>query len=224
MARFGLRRSERRPAGPVRSGRRPLGVVGEALAGEADLLERLGGLGEAGLAARSLDVAVEETLPGLVSLSTLSAPLAVAYLERVKHAIKQLQLQAGVLVTTRAYLAHMIVEGDPTAYGASEVPVLGTLPPLRKGRPPQDLLNRVVKASRRGFEHICALDTAVWEGFVACITWRVHSGTGGLDAGGGDGGGDGGAYLDPAVIDGLARFGWVLRQVDLHYRLEPERA
>ncbi len=27
-----------------------------------------------------------------------------------------------------------------------------------------------------------------------------------------------------AVVDGLARFGWVLRQVDLHYGLEPDRS
>ena len=93
------------------------------------------------------------------------------------------------------------------------MPVLGTLPPLRRGSPPRDLLTRVVKASRRNFEVIRAVSTPVWHGFVRSLTRRAHDqvadpGPSGL--------------LAMEVVDGLARFGWVLRQVDLHYGLQPE--
>jgi len=198
------------------------GVVAAGL-DEGELVERLAALGERGLVARALDEAVQTALPGLVALSPLSSPLAVGYLERVRHALKQLSLETAVFVTTRAYVAHLLVEADPAAFGAADVPVLGTLPPLRKGRPPQDLLNRVVKASRRGFEQIRALDDEVWAGFVDCTTWRVHQRAAG-PSDGEEASGEAPGYLDPAVVDGLLRFGWVLRQVDIHYRVEPERA
>jgi hypothetical protein len=34
---------------------------------------------------------------------------------------------------------------------------------------------------------------------------------------------DGEGFVAVDVVDGLARVGWVLRQVDIHYGLEPER-
>lgn len=212
-----------RRGGEASDWRRPVGVV-RAGVDEASLVEGLAVLGEAGLTARALDRAVEDALPGVASLSALSSALAVNYLERLKHPLKEMTLETGVFVTTRAYVAHLAVEAEPGAYGAADVPVLGSLPAPRNGRPPQDLLNRVVKASRRGFERIRAVDDDVWAGFVACATWRVHERTAGVREPTGGAPDAGGGYLDPAVVDGLLRFGWVLRQVDLHYGLGPERA
>jgi hypothetical protein len=71
----------------------------------------------------------------------------------------------------------------------------------------------VVKASRRSFELIRAVPTPVWDGFVRDLIRRAHDET--PDVGPDE-------LLASPVIDGLARFGWVLRQVDLHYGLEPE--
>jgi hypothetical protein len=110
-------------------------------------------------------------------------------------------------------VAHLVTERDPTAVGAAEVPLLN-LPPLRRGHPPRDLLTRVVKASRRNFERIRAVPGPVWEGLVRDLARRVHDRA--PDA-------DPADLLALAVVDGLARFGWVLRQVDLRYGLEPER-
>lgn len=172
----------------------------------------LAGLGDAEAAARHLDDAVDEALGSVLSLSSLSAPLSLDYLERLSKPIPALTPEIGVQLVGRAYLAHVVVESDPGAFGAGDIPVLGTLPPLRRGRAPQDLLTRVVKASRRNFELIRAVSTPVWDGFVRALVWRVHE----LVAGDGE-------LLSVEVVDGLARFGWVLRQVDLHYGLEPER-
>ena len=87
------------------------------------------------------------------------------------------------------------------------------LPPLRRGHPPQDLLTRVVKATRRRFPRIRAVPEPVWDAFVRDLSRRVHDRT--PDA-------DPADLLALAVVDGLARFGWVLRQVDLRYGLRPE--
>ena len=172
------------------------------------------GLGEEATTVRRLDAAVDDAMRLLVSLSSLSAPLALDYLERLARPIPALTAEVGVQIVSRAYVAHLVVEGDPPAFGAADVPVLGTLPPLRRGSPPQDLLTRVVKASRRNFEVIRAVSSPVWEGFVRSLTRRAHDQVP-------DPGPDG--LVAVAVVDGLARFGWVLRQVDLHYGLEPER-
>ena len=94
------------------------------------------------------------------------------------------------------------------------MPVLGTLPALKKGRPPQDLLSRVVKASRgRGFAAICALSPPAWDGWVWCLTKRAH-----------DAAATGADLVPLEALDGVARFAWVLRQTDLHYGLSPERS
>lgn len=212
----------RRRAGPTRG--TGVGIVDEAV-DSAALERRLRDLGPAGVRAGALDVAVTASLGGMAALSSLTTSLAVAYLERVQRPISAMTLASGVFITTRGYVAHRAVEADPPAYGALDVPVLGTLPPLRRGRPPQDLLNRVVKATRRNFELIRAVDADVWDGFVLHTLWRIHdqaeieadviAGEEGIDH-------VEPSYLDVSVVDGLTRFGWILRQVDIHYGLEPD--
>jgi hypothetical protein len=51
----------------------------------------------------------------------------------------------------------------------------------------------------------------VWEGYVLLLTRRVHRSTPDADQ-----------LVAMDVVDGLARFGWVLRQVDIRYNLEPD--
>ncbi|MDQ2724920.1 MAG: hypothetical protein M3Y36_05420 [Actinomycetota bacterium] len=171
------------------------------------------GLDELGAASSivvALDREVEKRLASFAALSELTSRLALSYLERIRHAIASLTFESGVVLTTRGYLAHMVVEDDPVRFGADrEVPVIGTLPDFRKGRPPQDLLSRVVKATRRGFEQIRAVPDDVWAGYVLCVTGHVHAGV------------DDAARLESSVVDSLVRFGWVLRQVDLRYGLTP---
>ncbi len=161
-----------------------------------------------------LDRAVDEAMATVLALSSLTSPLTLDYLDRLARPIPALRPEIGVQIVTRAYIAHRVVERDPQTFGAVDIPVLGTLPPLRRGSPPRDLLTRVVKASRRNFEVIRAVSTPVWNGFVRSLTRRAHDqvadpGPAGLVA--------------VEVVDGLARFGWVLRQVDLHYGLEPDQ-
>jgi hypothetical protein len=172
------------------------------------------GLGEDAPTVRRLEIAVDELICSVLSLSSLTVPLALDYLDRLARPIPALTPEMGVQIVSRAYVAHLVVERDAAAYGAADVPVLGTLPPLRRRSPPQDLLTRVVKATRRNFELIRALSTPVWDGFVCGLTRRAHDQVP-------DPGPDG--LVAVAVVDGLARFGWVLRQVDLHYGLEPEQ-
>jgi hypothetical protein len=180
----------------------------------ADLDRYLRSLGADGEVARDLDREVDRKMAEVTALSSLTSPLAVSYMERLGRPIPSLTPEIGVLIVGRTYVAHMVVEADPGRYGAPDVPVLGTLPPLRKGRPPQDLLTRVVKASRgRGFASLCALAPAAWDGFVRSLTKRAH-GAAPPD----------GELVAVEVVDGVARFAWVLRQVDLHYGLSPERS
>jgi len=180
----------------------------------SDLDQYLKGLGADGAVAADLDAAVDSEMSRVTALSSLTSPLAVSYMERLARPIPSLTPQIGVLIVGRTYVAHMVVETDPGRFGAVDVPVLGTLPPLKRGRPPQDLLSRVVKVSRgRTFPPLCALTPAAWDGFVRCVAKRAH------DAAPAD--------QDPVAVeavDGVARFAWVLRQVDLHYGLSPERS
>jgi hypothetical protein len=181
---------------------------------DAATLDRfLGGLGHDGSRARQLDRDAGQRMEAISALSSLTSPLALDYLERLARPVPALTLPAGVLIVTRSYAAHLVVEADASTYGADDVPVLGTLPPLRRGSPPQDLTVRVVKATRRNFELIRAVSTPVWDGFVWCVTRHVHD----LVVRDTE-------LLAIDVVDGLARFGWVLRQVDLHYGLSPEPA
>lgn len=205
----------KRLTGWARSPRRegdklPLGAtVGEV--DEGALGARLGELGVDGELAARLDDAAEAELRSLRALSELTASLSLTYLERIGRPLAALDLDVGVYVVTRGYAAHLAVEADAAAYGATDIPVLGTLP---RRRPPGDLLNRLVRVTRRGFETVRAVNDGVWDGFVVATTRRVHQrGPAGTDEG----------HLDPVVIDGLLRFGWVLRQVDLHYGLQPDR-
>jgi hypothetical protein len=161
--------------------------------------------------ARRLDEAAGRVTSTVVSLSPLTAGLAIDYLERLARPIPSLTPASGVDIVTRAYAAHLAVEQDPRAFGAADVPVLGTLPPLKHGRPPQDILSRAVKSSRRNFAAICAVSLPVWDGFAVLLTRRLHEGFADDDD-----------LVSLEVVDGLARFGWVLRQVDIHYKLSPE--
>lgn len=180
----------------------------------SDLDKHLKSLGGDGAIARELDHDVDGEMTRVTALSPLTSQLAVSYMERLARPVPSLTPPIGVLLVGRTYVAHMLVEADPARFGAGSVPVLGTLPPLRKGRPPQDLLSRVVKASRgKGFASLCALPPAAWDGFVTCLTKRAH-----------DAAVAGDDLVATDVVDGVARFGWVLRQVDLHYGLSPERS
>jgi hypothetical protein len=180
--------------------------------GRAQLDAYLKALGRDGGVARDLDTEVEAAMSAVSSLSSLTSMVAVQYMDRLGRPIPSLTPQIGVQIVGRAYVAHLVVERDPGRFGAADVPVLGTLPPLRKGRPPQDLLSRVVKASRgRGFELICALTPRGWDGLVRCLTKRAH-----------DMAQDTEELVPVEVVDGVARFAWVLRQTDLHYGLQPE--
>ena len=173
----------------------------------------LGGLGADGEVARRLDLEVDALMPTVAALSSLTSPLALDYLQRLERPIPALTPASGVQIVSRSYVAHAVVEADPGTFGAGTVPVLNSLPPLRRGGvPPQDLLTRVVKASRRKFQRIRAVPEPVWDGYVRCLARRAHEHVG-----------DGDEFLAVEVVDGLARFGWVLRQVDIHYGLEPER-
>lgn len=197
------------------AGRQSVAVKSAATRMRAPDLETfLKNLGPDGSVARDLDREVDSLMGSIGSLSVLTAPLAVQYMERLGRPIPSLTPEVGVQLVGRTYVAHMAVESDPGRFGAPDVPVLGTLPPLKKGRPPQDLLSRAVKASRgRGFLAICALSPATWDGFVRCLLKRAHD-TAGAD----------GELMPVEAVDGVARYAWVLRQVDLHYGLEPERA
>lgn len=171
-------------------------------------------LGPGGHLARALDTAARDEASEMLSLSSLTSPLAVEYLERLARPIPALTPSAGVMVVSSGYAARLAVESDPGRFGApGELPALD-LPPLRHGRPPQDLLTRAVKATRRGFPGIRAVPADVWEGFVVLLTARVHQ----LTPSGPDE-----ELLAGDVVDGLARFGWALRLVDARYGLEPER-
>lgn len=178
----------------------------------ASLRAALGRLGDSGRRAEALDARAALIRSDLTGLSPLSTALLSSYLERIGRPLAELGFDGGALAGTHGYAAHLAVEADPAAYGATDVPGIGDLPPSRRGRPPVDLANRVVRATRRGFEHIRAVDDDVWSGLCACVTYRVH------DAAGPDG-----PFAEPAVVEALVRIGWVLRQVDLHYRQEPER-
>lgn len=179
--------------------------------GRKELDAHLKSLGPHGEVARRLDRDVAGSLDSVTSLSPLTAPLALDYMDRVGRPVPTLTPPIGVRIVGRTYVAHLLVEQDPGRYGALDVPVLGTLPPLKKGRPPQDILSRVVKASRRGFPAICALGPPAWEGFAWCVTKRCHDEARPEE------------MIPLDVVEGVARFAWVLRQVDIHYGLEPER-
>lgn len=87
------------------------------------------GLGEDAATVRNLDAAVDDAMASVQSLSSLTAPLALDYLDRLARPIPALTPQTGVQIVSRAYVAHLVVEADPAAFGAADIPVLGTLPP-----------------------------------------------------------------------------------------------
>ena len=149
-----------------------------------------------------------------LAFSSLTAPLTLDYLDRLARPIPALRPEIGVQIVTRTYVAHLVIERDPRSVrsGRRAGPRYPAAP--APGSPPRDLLTRVVKASRRHFEVIRAVPSPVWDGFVRSLTRRAHDQVPDPEPSG---------LLAVEVVDGLARFGWVLRQVDLHYGLEPER-
>lgn len=195
---------------------KPLGG-GEAVDRGAEKA-RLEELGDDGGRARFLDSAVDGVLGGLEGLSPLTAPLAMSYLDRIARPLTAMDLGTAVHLTTRGYAAHLVVEERGGEIGIETVPVLSGLPAMRRGAPPQDLLTRVVKMTRRNFETIRAVSWGTWEGLVVITARRVHAGRRpGPDR-------ELPPALDVTVIDALLRFGWVLRQVDLFYGFAPERS
>lgn len=173
-------------------------------------------LGPDGEIARDLDASADREAAGFAALSPLTTQLAEDYLDRIARPIPALTPAAGVQVVSRGYAGRIAVEHEPVRFGApEELPGLASLPARRDGRPPQDLLTRVVKATRRGFPAVRAVPVGVWDGFALLLTARVH-----LIQPAGD---EAPGLLAGEVVDGLARFGWVLRLVDDRYGLEPER-
>ena len=79
-------------------------------------------LGEDASTVRSLDAAVEAALASVLSLSSLTAPLALDYLDRLARPIPALTPRVGVQIVSRAYVAHLVVESDPAAFGAAADP------------------------------------------------------------------------------------------------------
>ncbi|MBO0748492.1 MAG: hypothetical protein J2O47_09070, partial [Acidimicrobiaceae bacterium] len=128
---------------------KPLGG-GEAVDRAAEKA-RLAELGDDGERARFLDRAVDGVLEGLGGLSALTAPLAMSYLDRIARPLTAMDLGTAVHLTTRGYAAHVVVEERGGEIGIETVPVASGLPPMKRGAPPQDLLNRVVKITRRNF-------------------------------------------------------------------------
>jgi hypothetical protein len=155
-----------------------------------------------------------ETLQGL---SALTAPLAMSYLDRIARPLTALDMGSAVHLTTRGYAAHLVVEERGGEIGIETVPVLSGLPARRNGAPPQDLLMRVVKITRRSFDTVRAVSWGTWEGLLVITARRTH------DNRRPDPDGTLPPALDVAVIDALLRLGWVLRQVDLNYGFAPER-
>lgn len=180
----------------------------------ADAALRL--LGPDGELARDLDASADREAAAFVALSPLTTQLAEDYLDRIARPIPALTPAAGVQVVTRGYAARIAVGREPARFGAAhELPELASLPERRNGRPPQDILTRVVKATRRGFPAVRAVSAGVWDGFALLLTASVHQSQPGTE--------DEPELLAGEVVDGLARFGWVLRLVDVRYGLEPER-
>jgi hypothetical protein len=175
--------------------------------------------GAEGRAVRLLNRRVGQRLADVIELSVLTSELTVAYVERVAAPMSAMSLATGARCIARGYVAHLLIEEDPAAFGVVDIPVLGTLPPLRRGRPPQDLLTRVVKATRRHFYSVCCLSPEAWDAFLVATTAEIHAealagATDGEDR-------EGAGLLAPELVDGLLRTGWLLRQVDLAYGLQP---
>lgn len=173
--------------------------------------------GAEGVAVRRLNGRIENRLGAVVELSWLTSQLTVAYVERVATPMSAMSLPTGARLIARGYLAQLLIEEEPHTFGVDDIPILGTLPALRHGRPPQDLLTRVVKASRRHFDTLCCLSPQGWEAFVIATTAAVHAEA----LGGGLADEEGAGVLAPELVDGLLRTGWLLRHVDLAYGLEP---
>jgi hypothetical protein len=179
--------------------------------------ERLAALGADGVVAADLEKATGEMLRTLDGLSPLTVPLALSYLDRIARPLAAMDLEAAVRLTSRGYAAHLVIEQRGRDFGVETAPVLGELPAMKHGRPPQQLLSTVVKVTRRSFEAVRGVNQGTWDGLVVAVTRRVHAERTRDDEGVLP------PPLDVTIVDALLRFGWVLRQVDLFYGYEPER-
>ena len=74
----------------------------------------LGQLGEAGDRARRLDLEVDALMPTVAALSSLTSLLALDYIERLERPVPALTPTSGVQIVSRSYVAHVVVEADPT--------------------------------------------------------------------------------------------------------------
>ena len=58
---------------------------------------------------------VDDAMATVLALSSLTSPLTLDYLDRLARPIPALRPEIGVQIVPRAYLAHLVVERDPTA-------------------------------------------------------------------------------------------------------------
>jgi hypothetical protein len=184
----------------------------------ATVKARLKTLGDDGRRASELDDATNGVVASLHGLSDLTVPLALNYLDRIARPLGALDLESAVRITTRGYAAHLVIEERGRDFGVETVPVLSDLPTMKRGVAPQGLLTRIVKVTRRNFEGIRAVNGPTWDALIVVNAGHLHAARRK---------GDDGKLppaLDVSVIDALLRFGWVLRQVDLFYGLEPDRS
>jgi hypothetical protein len=200
-------RDPRKWADRLRPQRLPVGSVAEPLANrERDA--RLRQLGQSGARGRALHKAALRRIAALRTLTPVSTSVALRYAERVARPLAALDEVAATEIVLLGYAAHQLVEEQPDAYGVDDIPVLGALPKA----PPRDLANRVLRASRKDFAVLCALSPETWESFSACSLATAQRRP---DRPEGPG------HVSADVVDGLLRFGWILRQADLYYGLNP---
>ena len=125
MADLTMARPER-PRALAKLVRRPAALAGGALGRErvdgAALDGYLAGLGE-DAAPSGTWTRRRRRLASVLSLSSLTAPLALDYLDRLARPIPALTPETGVQIVSRAYVAHLVTEDDPAAFGAVDVPV-----------------------------------------------------------------------------------------------------
>jgi hypothetical protein len=213
-------------------GRKTQGTTKAALDRE-QALAWLSAAGENGQRALVLHDQVERGHANLVSLTRVTTPLAAQHVQRLRVAMPSLSRLTAYALVRRGYTAHLLVEADPGCFGAARVPDIVEMPPLdRDGAPRRELLTFVVKVTLRSFGVLRGIPPDVWEGLAVCTTWRIHDDvptgpTASPDSPAEDADADALdeplALLSQEVIEGLLRFGWVLRATDLAYGMEPAR-
>lgn len=206
-------------------GRRTQGMTKVAMDRE-QALAWLAAAGDDGQRALVLHDDVERRHSELPALTRITTPLASQHVQRLRVGMPSLTPHTAYGLVLRGYTAHLLVEADPSSFGATRVPDIVEMPDLdRNGEPRRDLLTYVVKVTLRSFEIVRGIPPDVWEGLAVCTTWRIHD-DGPASSPDAVEKADGEVIpllLSPEVIEGLLRFGWVLRAADLAYDLEPAR-